>query len=104
MNVPGLHETNLRRLIQALRELAVGGTNACSSFTLNPDATRTLVLDRLCTETSLPVPVAFSIGASTVAWWVDSVEKGQFTIGHDAAPLDALFRYELRQPDATSTS
>lgn len=98
MNLPGLTETNLRRVIQAIRELAVGGTNAAGSFTLNEGATRTVVEDRACVETSLPLCVPTGPGAAGLAWWVDGVEQGRFTVGHVSATANASFRYELRQP------
>lgn len=100
MRVPGLDEPNMARVIHSVRALAEGGTNAIGQeiVTLTAAATETVVTDRQCMDTSLPVLVPVSANAGEVAWWIKTVAKGTFTIGHPAAPANARFRYELRRP------
>lgn len=99
MNVPSLTETNLPKVIQAILDLARGGTNALplAPIELTSGQTETSVVDRLCGAQSLPVLVPVSEGASSVRWWIKSVAPGAFLVGHEIVPPGCLFRYELRR-------
>lgn len=99
MNVPPKSETSLPKVIQAIEDLARGGSNslAPAEVELASGRTETVVQDRLCAETSVPVLIPTSAAAATSRWFVKSVQPGAFMIGHDIAPPGALFRYELRR-------
>ena len=100
MNVPSLGETSLRTVIQAVRDLATGGSNAigAGTVTLTPGATETEVKDRACAPGSLPVPVPTSAPAAAAQPFVREVRAGSFVLGHLSAPPGATLRYELRRP------
>lgn len=99
MNVPALSETRLDKIIQAIADLAKGGSNAVRVGTveLDPDATFTVVPDALCSERSMPILVPVNAAAATSGWYVRTVRKAAFEIGHFANIPGALFRYELRR-------
>lgn len=101
MNVPASGEPftaqGFRKAVQAIRELAFGGSNATGTFALGQTETRTTIEDRRCLETSTVLLAPMSEAAGASAWWVDSVTRGSFTVGHAAAGADARFAYELRQ-------
>lgn len=99
MNVPGLSETRFMVLVQAIRDLANGSSNAQGSFTLAPFATQTVVQDARCRPNVRVVPVPLSAAAGAAPWWIKGVGDGTFTIGHDStAAVDRAFSYELRRP------
>lgn len=99
MNVPALSETRLDKIIQAIADLAKGGSNAVRVGTveLDPAAEFTVVEDDLCSERTMPIPVPVNAAAATSGWYVRTVRKGAFEIGHFAGVPGALFRYELRR-------
>jgi len=99
VNVPSLTETDLPKIIQAISDLARGGTNAMSPaiVELASGATETTVLDKLCAERTVPVLIPTTAQAGKSGWYVKSVGPGAFMIGHDIVPPGCLFRYELRR-------
>ncbi len=99
MNVPALSENRLDKIIQAIRDLAVGNSNAVrvGAVELDPAAEFTVVEDALCSERSMPVLVPVNAAAATSGWYVRTVRKDAFEIGHFANTPGALFRYELRR-------
>lgn len=99
MNVPGFKDRDTSRTIQAVLDLAAGGTNAIGqTITLAVGATETEVINRNCGFQTMPVLVPHSAAAASSGWWVKLVERGRFVIGHAPAAEGAVFRYELRQP------
>ncbi len=102
MIVPGLREpfsvVGFSKVLQAIRALAGGGTNAAGQATLAQSATQTVVTDRNCLSTSLPVWSSTSATAAAAGIWLKSVDNGSFTLGHASAGAGATLRYELRQP------
>lgn len=99
MNVPPRTETDLPKIIQAIGDLAVGNSNAVrvGAVELDPDAMLTVIQDVLCSERTLPVLVPVNAAAAASGWYVRTVRKGEFEIGHLANVAGALFRYELRR-------
>ena len=99
MNVPSRTETDLPKIIQAISDLARGGTNALPpvEIELSVGQTETAVADALCADRSIPVLIPMSAAAGKSGWYVKSVGPGAFLIGHDIAPIGCLFRYELRR-------
>ncbi|KQP50837.1 hypothetical protein ASG40_12995 [Methylobacterium sp. Leaf399] len=101
MIVPGKNESNPEKVVQALSDLARGGTNAlgASLVALASDVTETTVADSLCTEGALVAPIPTTQSAADARVWLKSTARGSFTWGHDASPAtDRLFRYEIRRP------
>ncbi|KQO43029.1 hypothetical protein [Methylobacterium sp. Leaf85] len=99
MNVPAKSETDLPKIIQAIADLAVGNSNAVRVGTVELDSTAefTVVNDALCSERSMPVLVPVNAAAARSGWYVRTVRKSLFEIGHSANIPGALFRYELRR-------
>jgi hypothetical protein len=99
MNAPSLTETNLPKVIQAIRDLAVGRSNAVSpiEIALTVGQTETTVKDERCADSTVPLLVPTSSAGAKSGWYVKSVAPGAFLIGHDIAPAGCLFRYELRR-------
>lgn len=100
MNVPGLGETNLRLVIQAVRDLATGGSNAIGAgpVTLTPGATETEVAAPACAPGALPVLVPTSAAAAAARPFLRESRAGSFVLGHLPADPGATLRYELRRP------
>ena len=101
MIAPGLGETSLRRVIQAVMELASGASNALSPapVTLDPGANRTEVRDARCGPQTLPILVPLSAGAAAAEMFVAEVRVGSFVIGHSvSASAERTVAYELRRP------
>jgi len=98
-NYPSLTETQLPRLIQSIRDLFAGRTNATGEFTLAvAPATTTTVKAANCGPGGQPyltprtASAAAEIGGGTL--WVVSVGNGAFTVAHSAsAATDRTFGY-----------
>lgn len=100
MIVPGKNETRLDRIIQAISELALGGSNALgrSAVTLATDADETVVTDPLCAPGALVVTVPLSAASASAGLYLKSTGRGTFTLGHTLSDAERLVRYELRRP------
>ncbi|MCJ2127350.1 hypothetical protein [Methylobacterium sp. E-045] len=101
MIVPGKNETRLDRIIQAIAEIATGGSNAVgkSTIVLAPGSDETAVTDPLCTESSLVVSVPMSASASAARVFLKSTARGSFVLGHTVSDAEDRFvRYEIRRP------
>lgn len=101
MIVPPITETEPRKIVQAIRDLATGAANSVgsTSIVLSPGAVYTTVSDPICTNTSMIVLSPLTQNAATAVVWVSAVGSGTFTLGHDAsAATDRTFNYEIRRP------
>lgn len=101
MIVPGKNETRFDRIVQAIAEIATGGSNAVgrAAITLAVDADETVVTDPLCTEASLVVPVPMSAAAAVAGVFLKSTARGFFVLGHAVSgAADRVVRYEIRRP------
>lgn len=92
MNVPGLSGT-LRDAIQAIRELAVGASNATGSGALTAGATTTTVADQNAAPGCTVLLTSTSAGARAARMWVSAKARGSFAITHDAAAAGSTFDY-----------
>lgn len=99
--VPGITETDLKRIILAIQQLAAGRSNAVGTVTLATGAATTIVPDRNCTLGSTPLlsPVtanaAAEVGNGTM--YVSAVANGSFTITHaNSATPGRTFLYSLQ--------
>lgn len=100
MNVPGLNETALPRIIQGVRDLATGASNGIGrdAVVLAEGQTSTTFADPLCGETSIVLLCPTSAAAAAAQPYLASAARGTFTLGHLPAGSGATLRYELRRP------
>lgn len=99
--VPGMAETDLKRIILALQQLAAGRSNATGTVTLSTGAATTTVSDPNCAAGTVPLLVpasanaAAEMGNGTI--YVSAVANGAFTITHaNSATTGRTFLYALQ--------
>jgi hypothetical protein len=97
-NVPPIGETALPRIVQAVRELFEGRSNAVGTFTLTANAASTVVTSTNCGSACsvLCFPktanAATEIGNGTM--YIGTVAAGSFTVTHaNNAQTDRTFFY-----------
>lgn len=96
VNVPFPRETDLEKLITAIRELASGRSNAVGSVTLTADTTSTTVTAVTCGagSTVLLQPTTANAAAALGTTYIGTVSNGSFVITHASATTeDRTFRY-----------
>jgi hypothetical protein len=95
MYIPGNNEKDPTRISSAIRELATGRSNAVGTVALTASSTTTLVKAANCSALSVPFLQALTASAaSATGVYIQSVEKGQFTIAHNStAATDRIFGY-----------
>jgi hypothetical protein len=105
--VPGTNETDLKKIILAIQQLAAGRSNATGSVTLaTGSATTTIdvnanpVAPTVITAKSVPilVPTTASAAAEQASgnMYVSAVAKGSFTITHtNSATTGRTFLYAI---------
>ena len=98
--VPGITETDLKKIVLALQQLAAGRSNAVGTVTLATGAATTVVTDKNCAAGSTPLltPVtanaATEVGNGTI--YVSAVTNGAFTLTHaSSATTGRTFLYAL---------
>lgn len=98
--VPGLTETDLKKIILTLQQLAAGRSNATGSVTLTQNSATTVVTTRTGTcapgskvgLTPTTANAATEFGAGT--WYISSVGLDTFTITHvNSATAGRTFDY-----------
>lgn len=99
--VPGIAETDLKKVILALQQLAAGRSNATGSVTLITGAATTTVVDPNCAAGTVPLLVPASANAATEIGngtiYVSAVANGSFTIAHaNSATTGRTFLYALQ--------
>ncbi len=84
--VPGITETDLKKIVLALQQLAAGRSNAVGSVTLTTGSSTTTVTTANCAAGSTPIltPASASAAAevSNGSIYVSAVANGSFTITH----------------------
>jgi hypothetical protein len=84
--VPGISETDLKRIVLAIQQLAAGRSNAVGSVTLLSGVSSTSVATSNCASGSVPILVPASANAATEigngTMYVNAVTNGSFTISH----------------------
>jgi hypothetical protein len=98
--VPGLTETDLRKIVLALQQLAAGRSNAVGSVTLATGASNTTVTTLNCAAGSTPILTPASAAAATELGngtiYVSAVTNGAFTITHaNSATTGRTFLYAV---------
>jgi hypothetical protein len=99
--VPGLTETDLKKVILALQQLAAGRSNATGTVTLATGASTTVVSDPNCATGTVPLLTPASLNAATEigngTLYVSAVANGSFTITHaNSATAGRTFLYALQ--------
>ena len=99
--VPGFAETDLKKVILALQQLAAGRSNAVGTVTLATGASTTTVSDPNCAAATVPLltpataNAAAEVGNGTM--YVSAVSNGSFTIIHtNSATAGRTFLYALQ--------
>jgi hypothetical protein len=84
--VPGITETDLKKIILSLQHLAAGRSNATGTVTLVTGASSTVVTDVNCAAGTVPLLTPATASAATElgngTMYVSSVTSGSFTITH----------------------
>jgi hypothetical protein len=98
MNVPGLNESRLAVINQAVRELAAGASNSLAEVTLRASFTTTVVSDPLAAaESHISLcPLTANAAGALATTYVSSRGNGTFTLTHaNAATLDRKVSYRI---------
>jgi hypothetical protein len=98
--VPGITETDLKKIVLAIQQLAAGRSNAVGSVTLATSAATTVVTDKNCAAGSVPLLTPITANAATEigngTMFVSTVANGSFTIIHaNSATTGRTFLYAL---------
>ncbi len=98
--VPGTEETDLKKIVLALQQLAAGRSNAVGKITLATGASSTTVTTSNCSDSSTPILVPASLNAAAEVgngtMYVSAVANGSFTITHaNSATTGRTFFYAL---------
>ena len=96
--VPGIAETDLKKIVLALQQLAAGRSNAVGSVTLMTGSPTTVVATANCASGSTPILTPASAAAATElgngTLYVSAVANGSFTITHaNSATTGRTFLY-----------
>jgi hypothetical protein len=98
--VPGITETDLKKIVLAIQQLAAGRSNATGSVTLAMGAASTVVVDKNCAVGSTPILTPATANASAEfgngTIYVSTVANGSFTIAHaNSSATGRTFLYAL---------
>ena len=98
--VPAQTETDLKKVILAIQQLAAGRSNAVGTVTLTVSVASTVVSDANCSVGSVPILVpttanaAAEVGNGTM--YISAVANNSFTITHaNSATTGRTFLYAL---------
>lgn len=99
--VPGTTETDLKKIILAIQQLAAGRSNATGTVTLVTGSATTVVTDRNCAVGTAPLFTPTTANAATETgngtMYVSAVANGSFTITHaNSATTGRTFLYVLQ--------
>lgn len=100
ITVPGLNETDPKKIVQAIQQLSAGRSNAVGTVTLAVSAASTTVTDRNCAAGTVPilVPTTANAAAAVSTNYVPTatITNGSFVIQHaNNTQADRTFRYAL---------
>lgn len=98
--VPGSEETDLKKVILSLQQLAAGRSNAAGTLTLAANAATTTITNANCAVGSSPQLMPSSANASAEfkngTIYVSTVSNGSFVITHaNNAQTDRTFYYAI---------
>lgn len=98
--VPALTETDLKKVILAVQQLAAGRSNATGTFTLVTGAATTVINDKNCAAGSVVIPIPTTANAATElgngTMYLSATANGSFTFTHaNSATAGRTFRYAI---------
>jgi hypothetical protein len=98
--VPGITETDLKKIVLALQHLAAGRSNAVGTVTLATGSATTTVTTANCAQGSTPILTPASASAAAEfgngTMYVSAVANGSFTITHaNSATAGRTFLYAV---------
>jgi hypothetical protein len=100
--VPGITETDLKKIILSIQQLAAGRSNATGTVTLTENSATTVVTTPTgtCAPGSVPILIPTTTSAATEygagTWRISSVGIDTFTITHvNSATADRTFKYAI---------
>ena len=98
--VPGITETDLKKIVLAVQQLAAGRSNAVGTVTLATGSATTIVTDKNCAAGSTPLLTPTTANAATEVGngttYVSAVANGSFIITHaNSATTGRTFLYAL---------
>ena len=98
--VPGVTETDLKKIILAIQQLAAGRSNAVGTVTLATGSATTVVTDKNCAPGSTPLLTPTTANAATEAgngtMFISAVTNGSFAITHaNSATTGRTFLYAI---------
>jgi hypothetical protein len=98
--VPGITETDLKKVVLAIQQLAAGRSNATGTVTLATGAASTVVTDQNCAAGSTPILTPATANASAEfgngTIYISAVANGSFTITHaNSATTGRTFLYAI---------
>lgn len=97
MIVPAETETSLPRIIRAIRDLALGGSNALGADATLSTGDETTVANALCGPRALVVLTPLDADAAAAGVFLKSAVRGSFVLGHAAGPEGRRVRFEVRR-------
>ncbi len=98
--VPGITETDLKKMVLAIQQLAAGRSNAVGSVTLATGSPTTVVSTANCAAGSTPILTPATANAAAEVgngmMFVSAVANGSFTITHaNSATTGRTFLYAI---------
>jgi hypothetical protein len=98
--VPGITETDLKKIVLAIQQIAAGRSNAVGSVTLATGSATTTVTTANCAQGSTPILMPASANAAAEVgngtMHVSAVANGSFTITHaNLATTGRTFLYAI---------
>jgi hypothetical protein len=100
VKVPGLREERITEVVQAIRELAAGGTNAGGEFTLAASVTSTTVPCLLCSPRSQVLLTAKTASAASATGVYVTPGTRQFVVNHNStSATDRTYSYLVLNTD-----
>lgn len=86
--VPDRNETDLKKIVLSIQQLAAGRSNSTGTVTLSTGSATTVVATRTgtCAPGSMPILMPITVNAATEygagTWYISSVGTDTFTITH----------------------
>lgn len=98
---PHIGETDLTRIVQAIRDLSQGRSNATGTFTLTAGATSTVVTAINCGDDSkiAITPLTANAAGALATTYIPAatIVRGSFTVTHaNAVSVDRTFSYIIQ--------
>lgn len=87
------NEGRLWVIVNTIRQMLRGRTNATGSFSLTNSTTTTTVTDEKVNTDDCVLLMPLTAAAAADGAWVSAVAKGSFTVTHTSATTARTFRY-----------